>query len=179
MLTAQPIQPNASYWVQVEALAREAFPPEEYLPPVQLARMARAANFDFLALEEGRQFIGFMAVQTHQDMAYLFFLAIVPGCRSKGYGGKAIETLKLLYPGKTQVVDFEMPDAAAPNAPQRMRRRAFYLRNGYKPTGLFLSYLGVDYEVMYMGANFDPDTFKALMGTIHVEGFNPVYFTKV
>lgn len=92
MLTTQPIQPNDPHWTQVEVLAREAFPPEEYLPPVQLARMAQAANFDFLALEEeDGQFIGFMAVQTHQDMVYLFFLAIVPVYRAKGYGGKPLK----------------------------------------------------------------------------------------
>lgn len=52
------------------------------------------------------------------------------------------------------------------------------LRNVYRETGLFLSYLGVDYEVFCMGEHFDTDTFKAMMKTIRVEGVDPRYFTK-
>lgn len=47
------------------------------------------------------------------------------------------------------------------------------LRNGYRETGLFLSYLGVDFEVSCMGEHFDTDTFKAMMKTIQVEGLAP------
>lgn len=82
------------------------------------------------------------------------------------------------YPDKTHTVDFEMIDDAAPNRVQREKRRAFYLRNGYKETGLFLSYPGVDYEVFCMGEHFDIDTFKAMMKTIQVECFDPRCFTK-
>lgn len=39
---------------------------------------------------------------------------------------------------------------------------------GYNETGLFLSYLGVDYEVFCMGNSFNCDTFKAMMKTIQV-----------
>lgn len=178
MLTTEPIVPGSPCWAQVDTLAKEAFPPEEYLPPAQLARMAKDDHFDFLALKDEGRFVGFMAVQTYQGLAYLFFLAIVPECRARGYGSKAIETLKALYPGKAQVVDFEMPDETAANSHQRIKRRSFYLRNGYKPTGQYLSYLGVDYEIMCMSESFDLHAFKALMSSIHVCGFDPVYFTK-
>ena len=140
--------------------------------------MSRADNFDFLALTNDDAFIGFMVVQTHKELAYLFFLAIDPSCRAKGYGSRAIETLRALYPGKKQVVDFEMQDSTAPNNEQRIKRRQFYLKNGYKETGLFLSYLGVDYEVFCMGDDFEPQAFKDMMKEIRVEGFEPEYFSK-
>ncbi len=119
-----------------------------------------------------------MAVLTYENLAYLFFLAIDSTCRSKGYGGRAIETLKAEYPGRKQVVDFEMPDASTSNSGQREKRRRFYLRNGYRETGLFLSYLGVDYEVFCMDEDFEPEAFKKMMQTIQVEGFHPKYFCK-
>lgn len=173
-----PITQGCAVWDRVNILAKEAFPPEEYLPPEQLVEMARAENFDFWALLDGTQFVGFAVVQTYQELAYLFFLAIDPACRSRGYGGRAIETVKALYPGKRQVVDLEMVDETAPNNPQRIRRRAFYLRNGYRETGLFLSYLGVDYEVLCMEETFDRRMFQEMMATIQVEGFRPRYFEK-
>lgn len=177
-LNTQAITENSPCWVEVNALAIEAFPPEEYLAPATLVQMAEAENFDFLALLDGEAFVGFMVVQTHKDLAYLFFLAIAPTCRAKGYGSVAIETLKAQYPDKKQVVDFEMLDERADNYEQREKRRKFYLRNGYLKTGHFLSYLGVDYEIFCMDENFDLEDFKALMSTLKIEGFAPAYFTK-
>lgn len=177
-LNIEYITEKSTFWNNVNVLAKEAFPPEEYLAPSELVKMAQADNFDFLALLDGNTFVGFMVVQTYEDMAYLFFLAIDSKSRSKGYGSRAIETLKVVYPDKTHTVDFEMIDDTAPNYEQRKKRRSFYLRNGYNETGLFLSYLGVDYEVFCMGNSFNCDTFKAMMRTIQVEGFNPRYFCK-
>lgn len=177
-LNTQPITENSPYWAAINALALEAFPPEEYLAPTALVDMAQAENFDFLALLDEEVFVGFMVVQTHNDLAYLFFLAIDPSCRTKGYGSLAIETLKVQYPDKKQVVDFEMLDEKAENYAQREKRRRFYLRNGYHETGHFLSYLGVDYEIFCMDENFVLDDFKELMSTLHIEGFNPIYFTQ-
>ena len=169
---------ESRFWNQVNLLAKEAFPPEEYLAPEQLLKMAEEDRFDFWILSDGDTFVGFMVVQTYKNLAYLFFLAIDSSCRANGYGSRAIETLRVLYPDKIQVVDFEMLDESAPNNRQRIKRRQFYLKNGYKETGLFLSYLGVDYEVFCMSEDFDPKEFKEMMKEIRVEGFEPKYFCK-
>lgn len=177
-LNIEHITKESIFWQKVNDLAKEAFPPEEYLAPEKLVKMAEADNFDFLALKDGDSFVGFMVVLTYESLAYLFFLAIDAASRAKGYGSRAIETLKAEYPDKQHMVDFEMPDDAAANRIQREKRRSFYLRNGYKETGLFLTYLGVDYEVFCMDEDFDPELFKAMMSTIQVEGFKPRYFWK-
>ena len=177
-LNTEKITKESRFWQQINSLAKEAFPAEEYLAPDKLVEMSMADNFDFLALTNDDTFVGFMVVQTHKNLAYLFFLAIDSSFRAKGYGRCAIETLRLLYPDKKQVVDFEMLDEAAPNNKQRIKRRQFYLKNGYKETGLFLSYLGVDYEVFCMGSDFEPQEFKDMMAEVRVEGFEPKYFNK-
>ena len=61
---------------KVNNLAKEAFPPEEYLEPTKIIEMAKADNFDFLALKDKDTFVGFMVVLTSKDLAYLFFLTI-------------------------------------------------------------------------------------------------------
>lgn len=177
-LNTEHVTENSRFWDKVNVLAKEAFPPEEYLAPSKLVEMAKDDSFDFLALLDNDSFVGFMVVKIYQDIAYLFFLAIDSSYRSKGYGSRAIETLKTEYPGKKHVVDFEMLDDKAANSKQREKRREFYLRNGYKETGLFISYLGVDYEVFCMDEDFEPEVFRAMMKTIRVEGFNPRYFYK-
>ena len=41
-----------------------------------------------------------------------------------------------------------------------------------------MSYLGVDYEVFCMDDVLNTETFKTMMQTIQVEGFNPRYFRR-
>lgn len=175
-LNTESITEKSRYWDAICDLAKNAFPPEEYLAPDELVEMANAEDFDFLALTDEGQFVGFMAVQIYESLVYLFFLAIDPSCRSKGYGSEAIKALKARYPDKKQTVDFEMLDEEADNNEQRIKRKSFYLRNGYKETGLFLSYFGVDYEVMCMDSDFDEEQFKGLMRSVRVKDFDPVYF---
>lgn len=121
-LNTEHITANNRFWDDVNALAKEAFPPEEYLTPSKLVEMAKEDNCDFLALTDNDSFVGFMVVYTYQNLAYLFFLAINSTCRSKGYGSRAIETLKAKYPGKKQVVDFERLDETASNYKQREKK---------------------------------------------------------
>ncbi|MFQ9178294.1 MAG: GNAT family N-acetyltransferase [Christensenellaceae bacterium] len=122
---------------KIKKLAKEAFPPKEYLAPSVLIKMAESPDFDFLALYDSEHFAGYMAVRRYKEMTYLFFLAIDAESRSLGYGSRAIETLKALYPDTQYVVDMEMLDENASNARQREKRRHFYLQNGFKPTGIF------------------------------------------
>lgn len=161
---------------KVNFLAKEAFPPDEYLSPDTMIEMSNENNFDFFALYDEDTFVGFMAVKIQKNMSYLFFLAIDPSLRSKGYGSRAIETLKVLYEGYQQVVDFEMLDETATNNEQRQKRRSFYLRNAYYPTGYGLSYRGVTYEIMCSETDFEIDHFRELMSTITLDSFNPRYF---
>lgn len=161
---------------RIEILAKEAFPPAEYLAPAEMVEMAKESDFDFWALYDEMQFIGFIAVMRYKNMTYLFFLAIDPTCRDHGYGTRAIETLKALYPNTQMVVDMEMLDERAENHVQRVKRREFYIRNGYKPTGHFLSYFGVDYEIFCMDDKFSIALFQEMMATNAPEGSKPRYF---
>ncbi len=160
----------------VRELAKEAFPPEEYLAPDKLIEMSTAGSVDFWALYDEEIFVGFTAISLYSDMCYLFFLAICPQFRSHGYGGRTLRLIDALYPDKQQVVDFEMIDEAAPNHAQRITRKAFYMRNGYKETGKFISYLGVDYEILCKQDDFAFETFKEMMKTFQIDGFDPRYF---
>ncbi len=162
----------------IEQLAKEAFPPKEYLAPSKLIEMAEGGEVDFFGLYDADTFVGFAVISIFEELSYLFFLAIDPSHRSKGYGGQTLKLLDELYPNKQQVVDFEMIDDKAPNNAQRITRKAFYTRNGYKETGKYISYLGVDYEILCKSDSFDLDTFKRMMQRFHIENFTPKYFEK-
>ncbi len=162
----------------MEQLAKEAFPPEEYLAPSKLIEMSANREVDFWAIYDDDTFVGYAVIRLYEDICYLFFLAICPHLRSQGYGRKTLQLFDRLYPDKQQVVDFEMVDDSAPNNTQRMARKAFYMRNGYKETGKLISYLGVDYEIVCKSDDFHFDQFRQMMKTFHIDGFSPVYFEK-
>ena len=127
---------------------------------------------------EGMEFIGFMVVVPFEDLAYLSFFAIEPAWRSRGYGSRALQALPEVYPGYRHLIDIEMLDENCPNNAQRIRRRAFYLRNGYRPTGQLLSYFGGDFEMLIKGGAFRLDDYKRLIASLDIPEFQPVYFTK-
>ncbi len=169
---------NFADFDKVEKLAKEAFPPEEYLAPSELIKMSEQGGLDFWGLYDNDNFVGFMVITIYEDMCYLFFLAIDSSIRSKGYGGQALLILDEIYPNKQQVVDFEMVDELAPNNSQRITRKAFYLKNGYKETGKCLSYRNVDFEILCRDDNFNFETFKQMLKGFNIENFNPRYFEK-
>lgn len=171
------IDENFKEMPKVELLAKEAFPVEEYLEPMTIIEMADKNDIDFWALYDGDMFVGFMVIKKYETMAYLFFLAIDSKQRSSGYGGKALNTIRMLYPKMEHVVDLEKVDETANNNEQRNSRRRFYLRNGYIPTGKFLRYFGVDYEILCFNEQFDFDKFKKLMDSMDIENFAPVYYS--
>jgi len=176
MLCCVKINKNFFDLNRVEILAKEAFPSEEYLAPSKLIEMSKEAGFNFLAVYDNDKFAGFVVVKLYKVMAYLFFLAVDEKMRGQGYGSRIIQKIKEIYPDYNHVVDFEMIDKNASNYSQRVKRKNFYLKNGYKETGRFLSYLGVNYEIMATNDNFDIDLFKELMSTIKIKGFKPKYF---
>lgn len=90
------------------------------------------------------------------------FGAIDKSKRGNGYGGEAIRLLHRRYQ-KCHVVDFEMIDDTASNNEQRKRRKDFYLRHWYRETGIFVSYQGVDFEVVAVDEALDYEWFKDMM----------------
>lgn len=47
-LNTEYITESNRFWEKINTLAREAFPPEEYISPSELVKMAESDNFDFL-----------------------------------------------------------------------------------------------------------------------------------
>jgi len=149
---------------KLEAVVAEAFPPAEYISAQDMLEMSSEPGFDFWALYDGDAFVGFMSVILHKRVAYLLLFAIDGKCRGKGYGGEALAEFAKKYPSCQHVLDIEVVgEEGAPNNEQRISRKAFYLRNGYKETGWVVSYSG-EYEVLCLEDDFDPAMAQETLG---------------
>lgn len=117
---------------------------------------------------------------TLSDIKYGICLLFAVGVsyRSCGYGSEILSRLKELYPAYQIVLDIEAADESAPNLAQRIRRRDFYRRNGYVPTGHYIAYWGMTFEILCSGGDFDLAVYKELVSNIRVEGISFRFFTK-
>lgn len=165
-LSFVPVLENFKDMDKLDALNKEAFPVEERIPTKQLVELGKTDYVDLLAIYKGDVFIGFFTIIVGKGYAYIFFFAIDSSIRSKGYGGKALRHLKEYYPNTQIALDMEAVDENALNNKQRMARKDFYLRNGYKETKYLLEYFEMTFEVLSLEGILDKDIFFDLFQKI-------------
>lgn len=163
MLTRVEITKEYAHFEEVRDLYLRAFPDEERVPLWSLMRKTKRSGNQFLAFEDEGQFVGLTYEITEGDLTLLFFLAVNDQVRSKGYGSRILEDIRTRHAGNRVIIEIEPVDAAAENAGQREKRRAFYLRNGFEPAGFNVREQGVEYEILSAGGPVTPDDFMAIM----------------
>lgn len=135
---------------QVQSLFLSAFPKEERPPFRLLKRRAAQGRGDMLCAKEDDAFVGFAYMICHDDLAYLFFLAVDEGQRGKGYGSAILSAIKERYAQCRIFLAREMLDPSASNIDQRVKRRAFYLRNGFLDLPCRIKEADVVFDAMSM-----------------------------
>lgn len=164
----QLIPATHAHMKHIKKLYLSAFPKEERPPFWMLKRNCRKSGGEFLAIiddcesNEKRRaqsdaFCGFAVMIFHADLALLFFFAIAPQKRGRGYGSRALQLLKARYPEKRFFLEVESTLVPSENQAERLRRLAFYGQNGLTPTPLSISLFGVEMQLLTDGS---PLTFQ-------------------
>ena len=150
------IVPGGVGFKETHRLNMDAFPDEERLDTELLAQLSEQGHLELLGISDNGNYIGFTVIFHSERSVYVFFLAIDPAWRSHGYGAAVLDELRKRYAGRQLVLDIEPLDSAAPNYEQRLRRKNFYLRNGFRESGCFFKYCGMCFEVLFDGAPCAP-----------------------
>lgn len=137
-----------AYREQVYMLYEEAFPEEEKKPADLLEELQKQGKMELLAIEESGEFIGLAMNMLTEKTALLDYFAIDPNKRNGGYGSRAVRALQKRFENQKYIFEIELQDEDAPNAEDRKRRKAFYLRNGLKETGVFANVYQTDFELL-------------------------------
>jgi GNAT superfamily N-acetyltransferase len=135
MITAKSITRNLPEYKEIVAIYKQEFPAAERIPVPLMNMFAKRKSVDFLAFYDDDKFIGFAFFITHKTLTFLFFFAVKPSEHSKGYGSKILSYLRERYVGNRIVLLFETVNPNVSNNVQRIRRREFYIKNGYVPSG--------------------------------------------
>lgn len=172
------ITPDFKEKEKLYALNDEAFPREERIPSDKLLTLLQELNCDAWAFYD-EVFVGFAVLLSDAElrMAYLSYFAIDGAYRSRGYGGMALTKLAEAYDGYQIALDMERMDDNAENYDQRLRRLAFYERNGYQRAKVGFQYFKMDLEIMCSRGEFREQDFRQLIGRIKLPGFDPVLYS--
>lgn len=136
---------------QIRQLYQTAFPKEEQIPYEDLRTLITTMHLDFTAYYDGEQLMGFTIVWPREKFNWFWYFAVREELRGKGHGQQILSRLIRKYDGYMNILDMESPEQLCENTEQRKRRHAFYLRNGFRDTGIGKSFDGIDYTIMMNG----------------------------
>lgn len=144
------ISSNIDELNEFEWLYLKVFPEEERLDFKLLQEKEKEGKGNFLGLfDDGNDLVGMMYYSCYNGIVYIFYLGISPMHQSKGYGRMMLEYMFKEYNDYKIILLIEELDESAENISQRVRRKEFYLKNGFADNGQFLETLGLRFELIH------------------------------
>ena len=135
---------------ELEKLYLEVFPKEERLNFSLLVAKEKAGKGNFLGLfNDNNNLAGMMYYAEYKGIIYIFYFAIDPKYQSKGYGKLMLEYMFEKFNDHKIILLVEELNEMAKNMEQRIRRKNFYLRNGFAENEQFLEALGIKFELIH------------------------------
>lgn len=162
----------ASYCI-VSNLQMTAFPPEERFTMEEILALAESDHIEYKSFWEEKQLCGILFYNIGETMLYLFYLAVPPEMRSKGYGAQLLHWLSGMYPDKTIVGNIEPTGLDAENEYQRIRRYEFYNRNGFHREPFRLFDDSGMYDIIFTGSAFDEKEYLRLIDELGFGAYHP------
>lgn len=141
------------YNKEIKKLYREAFPRNERIPISILQLLTRKNKAKFYAIYDGEEFIGLLYNVYYKDIVLILYLAIDNKFRGKGYGSKVLDLIKQKYGKNRIILNIEQIDENSSNNKQRIKRKEFYQKNGFKSLGYTVKEGKEIYEMLCYSKN--------------------------
>lgn len=168
MLNISRLHRDANERPLAEGLYLTAFPEIERHPVDELFDACDTGKCEWLIFKDGETFVGMAYMVINDDIAFLLYLAVEVSQRNKGYGAMILSELERLYKGKETILLIESLHEECDNMAIRVRRKAFYLRNGFHDTGYIQSTCdgAAIYDILSTRQTFNTDRW-----TLFVDGY--------
>ena len=184
-LASLPVPDEGPIRDKIRQIYERSFPPEEQITMCDLLRAARKPGVSFDAwtdasLPAGEAGADHVVALTFSlafpDLFYLGFLAVDARTRGAGYGTRILTHVAQRYPGIPQLLEIEPVTREAPNYQQRVRRLAFYERNGFTVTNMLTHEADQTYRVLARGGLVSPERLEEALNSATDD---PAYFSRV
>ena len=139
----------------LQQLYHSAFPKEEQMPWWLLRLISLRRDMGVYGFYADAQLRGLTVSVATEEVLFILFLAVSEDCRGQGWGSAILKKLKEDYPGRTIVLNVELLDPEAENYDQRLRRMAFYKKNGFFDTGFDIDEVGGTFRVLGTAPKLD------------------------
>ncbi len=164
LIKLNPDDKDRKYFEQIN---NEAFPISERMSFDEIFDFSLDTNTDVLGIYDDENPVGFAVLLKNEECGYIYFIAIDNCRRGKGYGSTTMQMMMEHYPELQLVLDFEIIDDNAENNKQRVRRKNFYLRNGFHETGNYTMLRDEYFEVVCSGGELRKAALKDLLCILH------------
>ena len=160
---------SQEYKDRIEKLYLQSFPEDERFPFWILEECSKENNSYLLAIVDDGVFVAMSYIVNCNDAYYLMYLAVESNLRNKNYGSHILVDLKEKY--KTLFLSIDEPINEL-----NIRRKNFYLRNGFYDTNKYYEDTGVNYEVSnenmqmrYTNMTNNPKLFEIIANTFNAD----------
>ncbi len=150
----------------IKPLYISAFPKDERAPLFHLKLKARKDTVNLYGIYNENVFVGFVYSVEYRDILYVYYFAVNESLRGGGYGSKILSFLKEDNKGKRIALNIEELDENAPNNAQRIKRKAFYEKNGFVDCNLKVKEWSVVLDVLSFGGGISEEEYFGIMQTL-------------
>ncbi|MBA6294395.1 GNAT family N-acetyltransferase [Colwellia sp. MB3u-70] len=161
-INLRPLNQNDDNYSKVIDLYKKAFTTAHRIPTWILKFKLRKGKVGFNVLYADDTWIGLIYTTEFKDIVLVHFLAISESFRSGGYGGKVMDSMKVMHSGKRIVLNIEKLDKQEKNFEQRIKRKAFYEKNGFSSSGYFVKEPGEKLEMLIFGGSINKEEIEAM-----------------
>ena len=161
-INLKSLNENDVNYLKVIDLYKEAFPGAQRIPTWFLRYKLRNGKAGFSTIYADDTWIGLIYVTEFQDIVFMHFFAISKSNRSSGYGSQVINLLKKSHAGKRIVLNIEVLDEQAINHQQRIKRKAFYKKNGFNSSGYNVKEPSEYLEMLILGGSISKEEIEAI-----------------
>ena len=137
---------NRADYKRIKQIYFEAFPKHERVPFFMLKKAVKKGKAEILTASEMKNILAFAYVILYHDLVYVFYFAVIEELRDKGIGSVLLKYLLEHYEGKRIFLAVEQLNETAADNKIRVRRKSFYIRNGFKE---------LEYKIQEKGTIFD------------------------
>lgn len=171
-ITFRPLTRYDDNYSRVIDLYKEAFSGAQRIPSCLLRYKLRHGKTGFDVLYEEDNWIGLVYATEFRDIIFLQFLAISESLRADGYGSKVMASMRYMQPGKRIVLNIEELDEQAQNSRQRVKRKAFYEKNGFSSSGYIVREPDGRHEMLIRGGSISKEEIETMYRSLfgHIIG---------
>lgn len=174
-LTEKAITPHLSDYKEIGAFMKRVFPKEELMSMGLINIITKMKKYNFNAYYDGDLFVGIIFTIDSKDTLFVFYIAVNDEIHSKGYGSQLLNILFEKYPEKSVTLFIEtMDDKNATNYDQRVKRLAFYERNGFIQTGIKAGLKAPFIDILSTDKEFDVKKSKKMLKFMPMKIFPPI-----